>query len=136
MAGMWRALAIVHVDGARNKHEAVSTAAVSTMAALTADERFSGLSPNDVLCNYMYYVVLHKTNADEVNKSTALSIAFNKLQARANRIDDLEIKRSFFSKQVWNAALFSAARERKFLGGGVVQAAFRKRPLVSFFDLW
>ena len=69
----------------------------------------------DVFYYYSYYLILSGASTLEVDKNTALSIAFKKLQSRASRIDDLETKRSFLGKHFWNSALFDAAKENRLI---------------------
>jgi hypothetical protein len=69
----------------------------------------------DVLLHYLHYSLLKNVNAGEVDKNTALSITFKRLQQRASRIDDLELKRHFTSHHYWNSKLFAAARENRLI---------------------
>jgi hypothetical protein len=42
-------------------------------------------------------------------------MAFKRLQSRASRIDDTEIKRAFLSLAHWNGALGLAAKKHKLI---------------------
>jgi tetratricopeptide (TPR) repeat protein len=72
-------------------------------------------TPVCVMYHYLYFYSMHQASGDDVEKNTALSLAFKQLQIRASRIDDLEIKRVYNSKQFWNARLFTLARENRLI---------------------
>jgi len=109
MAVFWRAAAIAAQDRRRTAE------AVRVMQQALRDDRFADTAPNDVLQYYLYYHVLRESGQGSVDRNTAISIAFKRLQRRASRIDDLDIKRSFLSRQYWNRALFQAAKEHKLI---------------------
>ncbi|MDR0448196.1 MAG: hypothetical protein LBH07_05965, partial [Treponema sp.] len=71
--------------------------------------------PNGSFYLYSYYQLLKQTGAQEVDMNTAISIAFKRLQKRASRIEDADIKRSFLSTHYWNSALTAAAKEHKLM---------------------
>jgi hypothetical protein len=47
--------------------------------------------------------------------NTAVSMAFKRLQSRASRIDDIEIKRAYLSGNHWNKLLGQAAKKHKLI---------------------
>jgi tetratricopeptide (TPR) repeat protein len=71
--------------------------------------------PNDAFYYYAYYSVLQETGAVEVDMNTAISLAFKRLQSRASRIDDPQVKRSYLSLNYWNKILGQAARKHKLI---------------------
>jgi hypothetical protein len=73
------------------------------------------IDPHDSFYYYADYLVLSKTGASEVDKSTALSMAFNRLQTRATRIDDKVVKMNYLHTQRTNAALLEEAKNHKLL---------------------
>jgi tetratricopeptide (TPR) repeat protein len=89
--------------------------AVHTMQRVLRDERLSELDPWDAFYFFAGYRVLEETSAAQVDMNTAVSMAFKRLQRRASRIDDVEIRREFLSLPLWNGALSLAAREYKLI---------------------
>jgi hypothetical protein len=89
--------------------------AARTMENLMRNERLSGSDPNDPFFFYAYYRVLDASDAPEVDKNTAISMAFKRLQSRASCIDDLDTKRSFLNRPFWNKALYQTAIEHKLI---------------------
>ena len=79
------------------------------------DERFTRTDSNDPFFFYAYYCVLSEMDAPEVDKNTAISIAFKRLQRRASRIDDLDTKRAFLNLPFWNKALYQTAKDHKLI---------------------
>ncbi|MDR1955708.1 MAG: hypothetical protein LBQ30_02505 [Treponema sp.] len=72
-------------------------------------------NPGDIFYFYAYYRMLQESGAAEIDLNTAVSMAFKRLQHRANRIDDLETRRVFLNLHYWNGALSSAAKEHKLI---------------------
>ncbi|MDR1278478.1 MAG: hypothetical protein LBK02_06985 [Treponema sp.] len=91
------------------------TEAVHSMQRVLRDERLSELDPWDAFYFFAWYRVLEETDAAQVDMNTAVSMAFKRLQRRASRIDDVEIRREFLSLPLWNGALSLAAREYKLI---------------------
>jgi hypothetical protein len=89
--------------------------AMNTMQRILRGGQFSEIDPYDVFCHYAWYRVLKQTNSSQVNISTAVSVAFKRLQSRAGRIDDMEIRRQYLTQPRWNRALDQAAREFKLI---------------------
>jgi len=103
----YRALAISRVA---NQKTAEMEEAVRSVQRIVKDERIPESDPYDAFYSYAYYEVLQKAGASELDKGTALSIAFKKLQRRASRIDETETKRSYLFLNHWHAALSAAAK--------------------------
>ena len=78
-------------------------------------EELPETDPNDTFHLYSYYQILKKIEAPEIDRNTAISLAFKRLQKRASRIDDNTTKRTFLSVQRWNSALTAAAKEHKLI---------------------
>jgi tetratricopeptide (TPR) repeat protein len=89
--------------------------AVHDMEYLMRNERFTGSDPNNPFFFYAYYQVLEDAGAPEVDKNTAISMAFKRLQSRASRIDDLDTKRSFLNLPFWNKSLYQTAKKHKLI---------------------
>jgi len=77
--------------------------------------QFSEIDPYDIFCHYALYRVLKQSGSSQVNISTAVSVAFKRLQSRAGRIDDMETRRQYLTQPRWNKALDQAAREYKLI---------------------
>jgi tetratricopeptide (TPR) repeat protein len=89
--------------------------ALHSLHRVLRDERLSEIDPWDVFCFFAWYQVLEETGAAQVDMNTAISMAFKRLQRRASRIDDLDVRRNFLSLPRWNGALSLAAREYKLI---------------------
>jgi tetratricopeptide (TPR) repeat protein len=85
------------------------------MEYLMRNERFTNSDSNDPFFFYAYYCVLAEMDAPEVDKNTAISVAFKRLQSRASRIDDIDTKRNFLNMSFWNKALYQAAKDHKLI---------------------
>jgi tetratricopeptide (TPR) repeat protein len=88
---------------------------IHNMEYLMRNERFTNSDSNDPFFFYAYYCVLAEIDAPEVDKNTAISMAFKRLQSRASRIDDLDTKRNFLNMPFWNKALYQAAKDHKLI---------------------
>jgi tetratricopeptide (TPR) repeat protein len=108
----WRALALSML-GAKNSEEA------SHIIQKIIRDKYSvgggGEDPNAPFYFFVNYKILCQMNAAEVDRNTAISIAFKRLQRRSSRIDDIDIRRGFLSNQYWNKLLYSTAKEHKLI---------------------
>jgi len=77
--------------------------------------QFPEIDPFDVFYHYAWYRVAEHTNANRVDVSTAVSVAYKRLQSRAARIDDAETRRHYLTEPRWNKALAQAAAEFKLV---------------------
>ena len=89
--------------------------AMHNMQRILKNEQLSEMDPWDAFYFYAWYRVLEQTGAGQVDMNTAVSMAFKRLQRRASRIDDVEIRRQFLFQPRWNSALSLAAREFKLI---------------------
>jgi tetratricopeptide (TPR) repeat protein len=96
-----------------NQAESAKPAILAAMKALLPQGAIS--TPANVLLHYLYYCMLSGAGVDEVDKNTALSLAFKQVQVRASRIDKLEIKKVYQNNQHWNSRLFQAAKENRLI---------------------
>jgi hypothetical protein len=106
-----RALARSRVETSREGKEEL----VTILRQLLREERLANTDPNEVFYLYAYYRILKETGAAQVDLNTAVSMAFKRLQSRAGRIDDDDIRQSFLTRHYWNGALSLAAREYKLI---------------------
>ena len=77
--------------------------------------QFPEIDPFDIVYYYAWYQILKQTNASRVDISTAVSVAFKRLQSRSGRIDDFEIRRQYLIRPYWNKTLSEAAKEFKLV---------------------
>jgi len=89
--------------------------ATNSMQHTLRSGQFPDIDPYDVFCHYAWYRVLKQSGSSPVNISTAVSVAFKRLQSRAGRIDDMETRRQYLTQPRWNKALDQAAREFKLI---------------------
>jgi tetratricopeptide (TPR) repeat protein len=112
ISSVFRALALCRIKtgSKENRQEALRI-----IRQIVQDERLSVTDPGDAFYFYAYYLILKDSGAQEVDTNTAISIAFKRLQRRANQIDDMETKHSFLSRHYWNKALYRVAKEHKLI---------------------
>ncbi|MDR2767611.1 MAG: ATP-binding protein [Treponema sp.] len=113
MVHTYRAMAMCHINSPGND-TFDRDEAIKSMQRIMRDE-LPDTDPNDAFYYYSYYKVLKRSGAPEVDMNTAISIAFKRLQRRASRIDDNEVKRGFLSSHYWNGALAAIAKEHKLI---------------------
>jgi tetratricopeptide (TPR) repeat protein len=107
----YRGLALCRLPATENERKQV----ISRMQRFTKDELLLDTDPNDIFYFYAYYRILQESGASEIDLSTAISMAFRRLQHRAIRIDDLETRRVFLNHHYWNSTLSIAAKEYKLI---------------------
>ncbi|MDR1869206.1 MAG: hypothetical protein LBQ82_04385 [Treponema sp.] len=78
-------------------------------------ERLCEMDPWDAYYFYAKYRILEQTDASLVDMSTAVSMAFKRLQRRASRIEDIETRRQYLNGSRWNRELSLAAKEFKLI---------------------
>ena len=89
--------------------------AMQDMQRILRDERLCEMDPWDAFYFYAMYRVLENTGATIVDMSTAVSMAFKRLQRRASRIEDVETRRQYLNGTRWNRELGLAAKEFKLI---------------------
>jgi hypothetical protein len=88
---------------------------IQRMQRFTRDELQPDMDMNDIFYFYAYYRMLQESGASELDMGTAASIANQRLQRRASRIEHSETKRLYLDAHYWNSALSAAAREHKLI---------------------
>lgn len=78
---------------------------------LLRDEKLCEIDPWDAFYFYAKYLILKQAGAEVVDLSTAVSMAFKRLQRRAGRIEDFETCRQYLNSPRWNSELSKTARE-------------------------
>ncbi|MDR2510157.1 MAG: hypothetical protein LBC77_05890 [Spirochaetaceae bacterium] len=109
MCTVWRSLAICRLEEGGNEE------AIRAMSKIMRDERFSDYDPNAPFYFFANFRVLTESSSAEVDRNTAISMAFKRLQRRAGRIDDIETRRAFLANQYWNKILFNTAKDYKLI---------------------
>jgi len=109
MCTVWRSLALC---GTKTK---LNDESVKAMQKIIHNERSGEFDPNAPFYFFANYRILHKSNALEVDRNTAISIAFKRLQSRASKIDNIDTRRFFLSNQYWNKILYNTAKEYKLI---------------------
>ncbi|MDR0290594.1 MAG: hypothetical protein LBI06_06640 [Treponema sp.] len=89
--------------------------AMRTIQHILRGNQSPEIDPCDVFFHYAWYRILEQSGASQVDISTAVSVAFKRLQSRAGRIDESEIRRQYLSQPRWNKALEEAARKLKLI---------------------
>ncbi|MCL2208729.1 MAG: hypothetical protein FWC19_06020 [Treponema sp.] len=89
--------------------------AIQGIQNIIRDENLCEIDPWDAFYFFAKYMVLEQTGADMVDLSTAVSMAFKRLQRRAGRIEDIETRRQYLNGPRWNQLLSVAAKEFKLI---------------------
>jgi hypothetical protein len=92
-----------------------SEEAMRTIQHILRGNQSPDIDPCDIFFHYAWYRILEQSGASLVDISTAVSVAFKRLQSRAARIDDSEIRRQYLAQPRWNKALEEAARKLKLI---------------------
>jgi len=97
------------------------TEILGRMQRFMRDELLPDTDPNDAIYFYGWYRMLRDSGnyksalSSQVDLNTVVSMAFKRLQRRAGRIDDAEIKQAFLNLPRWNSAMQQAAREYRLI---------------------
>jgi hypothetical protein len=89
--------------------------ALHEVQKILRDEKLCEMDPWDAFYFYAKYRILEQSEASLVDMSTAVSMAFKRLQRRAGRIDDIETRRQYLNGSRWNRELSLAAKEFKLI---------------------
>ena len=109
MIGLFHSLAICHISIQGEKD------AMQGIQQILRNEQFSEMDPWDAFYCYAKYRILKQTGASIVDMSTAVSMAFKRLQRRAGRIEDIKTRRQYLNGPRWNRELCLAAKEFKLI---------------------
>jgi tetratricopeptide (TPR) repeat protein len=109
MATAWRAISLSML-GEKNSEEAFY------LIQKIIKDKYAG--EIDIYAPFYFfanYKILCRMNAAEVDRNTAVSVAFKRLQRRSSHIDNIDTRRNFLSKHYWNKLLYAAAKEYKLI---------------------
>jgi hypothetical protein len=109
MITLFQSLALSHLSSAQNEE------ARHNIQKILRDERLCEMDPCDALYFYARYRILEQSGASSVDMSTAVSMAFKRLQRRAGRITDSETRRQYMNGPRWNRELSLAAKEFRLI---------------------
>ncbi|MDR3113994.1 MAG: hypothetical protein LBU25_00550 [Treponema sp.] len=107
----YRGLALCRLSAPETNREPV----LKQIQQFLRNDVLPGRDIHDIFYGYAYYRMLKESDAPEIDLKTAVSMAFKRLQHRANRIEDLETRRVFLNLHYWNNALSIVAKEHKLL---------------------
>ena len=89
--------------------------ALQDIQIILRDEKLCEMDPWDAIYFYAKYLILEQTGAGPVDMSTAVSMAFKRLQRRAGRIEDIETRRQYLNVPRWNHELSLAAKDFRLI---------------------
>ena len=95
--------------------ESGSEQALADIQKILRDETLCEMDPWDAIYFYSKYIILKQADAGPVDMSTAVSMAFKRLQRRAGRIEDIETRREYLNGSRWNHELSLAAKDFKLI---------------------
>ena len=89
--------------------------AIQGIQKIIRDEKLCDMDPWDAFYFYAKYRILEQCGASHVDMSTAVSMAFKRLQRRACRIEDIETRHQYLNGPRWSRELSLAAKEFKLI---------------------
>jgi len=107
--------ALISLVALRKKNVKAAKEALNLMQKIMRNERSTDCDPNSAFYYFANYLTLNELNSSEVDKNSAISMAFKKLQIRASKIDDVETRRSFMYNHFWNKFLYKTAKDYKLI---------------------
>jgi hypothetical protein len=88
---------------------------IQNLQQILRGEKLCEMDPWDAFYFYAKYRILENAGANLVDLSTAVSMAFKRLQRRAGRIEDIETRRQYMNGSRWNRELSIAAKNFKLI---------------------
>jgi len=99
-----------HDDSSDNDDETIQT-----IQNVLRDGRLCEIDPWEAFYFFAKYRILEQSRASHVDMSTAVSMAFKRLQRRACRIEDVDTRQQYLNGPRWNRELSQAAKEFKLI---------------------
>ena len=119
---MFRSLAQSRLSGDSSEESKMSyeitqqkQCALDGIQEIIRDEKLCEMDPWDSLYFFAKYRIQEQSGASSVDMSTAVSIAFKRLQRRACRIEDVETRSQYLNGNRWNRELCQSAKEFKLI---------------------
>jgi tetratricopeptide (TPR) repeat protein len=95
------------------------TELLGSMQRFMRDELLPDTDPFDSFYYYAWFCILKNSgntkDSSNVDLDTVVSMAYRRLQRRADRIDDAKTKQTFLTMSRWSSTLYLAARERNLI---------------------
>lgn len=113
MIELYNALSLSHL--ALQDSEYKMNDAVQAVQKMLRDKKLCEIDPCDPFYFYAKYRILQRANASSVDLSTAVSMAFKRLQRRAGRIENIETRRQYLNVPKWNSELMAVAKEFRLI---------------------
>ena len=110
MLTLFYSLALSRLSVSDNGEEAITG-----IQKIIRDEKLCDMDPWDAFYFYAKYRILEQCGASHVDMSTAVSMAFKRLQRRACRIEDIETRHQYLNGPRWSRELSLAAKEFKLI---------------------
>jgi len=110
-----RMISLFHALALSRLSPSGSEEAIVGIQQILRDEKLCEMDPWDAFYFYAKYRILEQSGASLVDMSTAVSMAFKRLQRRAGRIEDIETRRQYLNGPRWNRELSLAAKEFKLI---------------------
>ena len=114
MVTLYHSLSLSRLHGQRDS-AGYGEEALQGIQKILRDEKLCEMDPLDAFYFFAKFRILEQTKASLVDKSTAVSMAFKRLQRRAGRIEDIETCRQYLNGPRWNHELSLTAREFKLI---------------------
>ena len=92
-----------------------SEEALQGIQKILRDEKLCEMDPCDAFYFYAKCRILEQAGAGPVDMSTAVSMAFKRLQRRAGRIEDIETRRQYMNGPRWNRELSLVAKDYRLI---------------------
>ena len=108
MINLFNSLSLSRLEGQYDE-------ALFIIQELLRDEKLCEIDPLDSFYFFAKYLILEQADANVVDLSTAVSMAFKRLQRRAGRIDDIETRRLYLNNPHWNRILSKIAKDFKLI---------------------
>jgi len=113
---LFRSLALSRLPKTKSENFAdVCKEAIRDIQKIVRDEKLCEMDPWAAFYFYAEYKILEQSGASPVNMSTAVSMAFKRLQKRVCRTENVETRHQYLNGPLWNRELNQAAREFKLI---------------------
>jgi tetratricopeptide (TPR) repeat protein len=114
-AWVYRAMARI----ALRPHREARAEILAEMQRFMREELLPDTGPGDAFYFHAWYRMLRDSMTDggaaQVDMNTVVSMAYKRLQRRAGRIEDKEMRQAFLNQPLWNRTLCLAARDYKLI---------------------
>jgi len=112
---LYHSLALSRLHAPHEEFSRYGEESLQGIQKILRDEKLCEMDPMDAFYFFAKFYILEQIEASLVDKSTAVSMAFKRLQRRAGRIDDIETCRQYLNGPRWNRELSLIAKEFKLI---------------------